>query len=69
MYWVGNPPEKCDWCSNPITTVFFDARTKAGPWACLCPQCQHGEIGTGKVGPGVGQKYEKKGDKFIKTMG
>ncbi len=56
--WVGNPPEKCDFCGKPISTVFVDGATQGGPWACMCLVC-HRENGCG-LGQGRGQKYERK---------
>lgn len=38
--WMGPVPEKCDTCDTPIDGKFYDAATKMGPWACMCPSCQ-----------------------------
>ena len=70
--WVGKPPEKCDICESPITTVFIDGRTvfidggkvRPGPWAFMCEEC-HKQYGVG-LGMGHGQKYLKQGEKYIK---
>lgn len=70
MLFQGRVPEICDCCSAPIQNVFYDAKTKRGPWAYMCHPCQvHGE-GVNKLGLGLGQKYEKRPDgKFEKTAG
>lgn len=53
---VGEPPfvatvdvrPACDVCGNDI--AHFDAKTRQGPWAYLCPRC----FGTRGVGLGLG---------------
>lgn len=65
--WMGTPPEKCDLCSTPITTTFVDGKTIHGPWANMCQAC-YIRYGVG-LGLGLGQVYEKMGDKWYKTGG
>jgi hypothetical protein len=68
--WMSEPPTKCDTCDTPIDKTFFDAATQYGPWACMCPSCQHLGPGLDRVGPGKGQKYEKQADgSWLKTAG
>ena len=38
--WMGPMPDKCDTCGTSIDGKFYDAATKMGPWACMCPSCQ-----------------------------
>lgn len=68
-HWMSPAPEKCDVCETPITTVFYDMKTKQGPWGCLCPSCAMLGPGIGKTGLGFGQKYELQDGKFYKTEG
>ena len=69
-YWLSPPPEKCDTCDTPITDTFIDGKTTLGPWGCLCPTCFTFGPGIGKLGTGLGQKYEKQADgKWLKTGG
>ena len=69
-YWLSEPPETCDTCDTDITNTFIDGKTAMGPWAFLCPSCFHFGPGTGRLGTGWGQKYEKQPDgKWLKTAG
>lgn len=45
---------KCDFCGKEAK---YDGKTQMGPWANMCETCwkQHG---VGKLGTGLGQKYE-----------
>lgn len=65
--WMGSDPEACDICRHIITKCFIDGRTRMGPWAMMCPSCFKSS-GTG-LGIGKGQKYELKGNEFVKTEG
>ena len=47
--------KKCDICHGPMPNVYYDAVTRLGPWADMCPPCFH-ELGI-KLGTGWGQKY------------
>jgi hypothetical protein len=51
-----NPPKKCDICKCELKSVFFDAKTKMGPWANMCQDCFN-KLGVG-LGTGKGQKYK-----------
>ena len=65
--WVGEAPDKCDIGGEAIKDIFIDGRTDLGAWAFMCPDChkEHGfSLGTGK-----GQKYEKRGEIWLKTEG
>jgi hypothetical protein len=68
LVWVGSPTAKCDLCPRPLTTLFYDARTRDGRWGFLCHTCFRSK-GTG-LGNGQGQKYRKRDDgKFVKVAG
>ena len=56
--WLGTWPAVCDICSNSLKykPKFYDARTKRGPWALMCPFC-YAVHGVG-VGIGKGQEYD-----------
>lgn len=70
VYWVSPPPEKCQGCENDIEEVFYDGRTRIGPWALMCPMCFYLGPGIGQTGTGFGQKYEKQRDgRWLKTEG
>jgi hypothetical protein len=65
--WVGSPPVKCDVCGDALPTTFIDGRTKFGIWGVMDMDC-HRLVGVG-VGPGKGQKYERRGKVWIKVEG
>ena len=75
MTWLSEPPTECDMkhdlvvrCKNRITNLFFDARTKQGPWGNICSQC-FARYGVG-LGTGKGQEYRKATDqRWYKTQG
>lgn len=68
--WMGQVPEKCDTCGTPIDGKFYDAATKMGAWACMCPSCHALGPGRGLLGPGKGQEYTRRADgKYEKTAG
>jgi hypothetical protein len=68
--WAGGNPTSCDTCGTAIENVFYDAGTVYGPWACMCTSCFTLGPGLGKLGQGLGQKYELQADnKFHKTGG
>lgn len=59
--WLQKPPVRCDVCNRPFTEedkYFFDAKTRQGPWACMCSRCFNLQ-GIG-LGVGMGQKYSFK---------
>jgi hypothetical protein len=69
-YWLSPPPRACDGCDDTITDVFYDAKTSMGPWGLLCDRCFTHGPGLGKLGTGLGQKYEKQpSGKWLKTGG
>lgn len=59
----------CDICATPTTSVFYDARTRIGGWAFMCEKCFTSGPGIGKLGTGLGQKYEAQDGKWVKTAG
>ena len=66
-YWMGEPPEKCDGCEEPLKNEFYDAKTRMGPWGCFCPDCF--DVYGLSLGMGFGQHYVKRGNKFLKLEG
>lgn len=68
-----NPPDKCDMCGAALydrertREIFYDGKTKQGPWANMCRACflQHG-VG---LGLGRGQEYTLSAGGFVKTGG
>lgn len=69
-FWMSPVPDKCDTCNNPITERFFDAKTRMGPWGCLCPTCQVLGPGMNQLGLGKGQEYTKQPNgRWLKTGG
>lgn len=62
-----NAPETCDICSNSFGEVMFDAKTRSGPWGNLCVDCfNRYSVG---LGAGLGQKYEKRRERWVKVDG
>lgn len=62
-------PVSCDTCnrdfSEAVGTLMFDAKTRMGPWACMCDECFM-KYGYG-LGTGRGQRYVRQADgKFHK---
>jgi hypothetical protein len=57
VHWLGST--RCDFCGDNVTKhkSFFDAITKDGPWALMCDKC-FPIHGIGRIGMGVGQKYD-----------
>ena len=58
---------KCDGCSYPITSLFYDMKTKMqspfnGAWGVLCSNCAFKGIGVGYCGTGFGQEYKLQED-------
>ena len=68
-FWAGTDPKGCECCSLPLTTTFYDAKLKTGPWALICPRCFTLGPGYGKLGLGWGQKYVKTGEGWLCTEG
>lgn len=67
--WLSPVPGFCETCYGPIKDKFYDAKTNIGPWAIMCPSCFNLGPGIGKLGTGLGQKYEFDGKHWIKTGG
>jgi hypothetical protein len=65
-YWLGQVPKSCEICGKPIKKVFYDARTRRGPWALMCEKCFTTGPGTGKLGIGLGQEYAQDGEHWVK---
>jgi len=64
--WLGQ--DYCDFCKEKVSEHkdFYDAITYDGHWALMCDNCfpTHGQ---GKLGTGLGQKYD--GKSFEKIAG
>ena len=70
VWWSSPIPTRCDICNEELTNVFYDAKTKMGPWVCMCTTCQTLGPGLNLLGLGKGQKYEKQSSgRFLKTAG
>lgn len=65
--WEGTVPSTCQLCGAELKQHFIDGATKLGPWAMMCTAC-HKNAGDG-LGVGKGQKYEKRGQLWIKIGG
>ena len=66
VYWIGSRPDACDCCYRPVDYFFVDGRTRFGPWAIMCSDCEP-RVGTG-VGEGRGQRFERQSDgRYLKT--
>lgn len=63
--WLGH--QYCDICGFEKPNVLIDGRTTDGPWALMCGNCF--DIYGAGLGTGLGQKYVKQGDKYIKVEG
>jgi len=67
VQWLSPVPDRCETCEAPIKSVFYDAKTTMGPWACMCPSCFTFGPGINKLGLGLGQKYTKRSNgKWVK---
>jgi len=72
IYWL-SPLGRFDDFDDPydlsVGGVMYDAKTKMGPWANMTEKsfCEHG---VGKLGTGLGQKYEmQENGKWMKVAG
>ena len=67
-YWLSAVPEKDDF-GDTIKDMFIDGKTVMGPWA-LMTERSFKSFGTGRMGLGYGQEYEKQKDgKWLKVEG
>lgn len=66
--WTGSVTT-CNLCHTTLSEgkVMIDGKTQFGPWACMCESC-HESKGFG-LGTGLGQRYELKGEEWMKTVG
>ena len=74
VYWLSPLKDECQSCGKPFGKLMYDMKTQGGPWANLCDNCaMHNggnHPGIGRLGLGLGQKYEKQPDgKWLKTEG
>lgn len=60
VFWTGPVPQRDDF-GQRIDRVFIDGVTRMGPWAIMVPW-SWGLYGVGKLGTGMGQRYEKQPD-------
>jgi hypothetical protein len=68
VYWTGEVPEKDDF-GHPIIGIMYDAKTQMGPRATMS-KTSYQHYGVGKLGTGLGQKYERQPDgKWLKVEG
>ena len=70
-YWSGRVRDTDDF-GQPITTVFYDAKTIRGPWAIMSPASfeKHRVTRDGALGTGLGQQYTRQPDgRWLKTGG
>lgn len=56
--WRGSHSEQCDACGARFGNVFYDAKTRGGPWGLLCSDCMDA-IGSKELGTGLGQAYDR----------
>jgi hypothetical protein len=64
--WIGSVPG-CDFCGRAPGLVFYDAKTKNGYWASMCPDCYNAH-GVG-LGTGRGQMYILRDGQYEKEAG
>lgn len=64
--WTGQ--KTCDYCGKTAATM-YDAATREGPWAFMCPECWR-KHGFARLGTGFGQRYDRGPDgRFFKVEG
>ena len=65
--WYGEP-DPCDFCHKPVTDGFVDGKTRVrGIWGTMCLKC-YPLYGLG-IRPGLGQKYLKQNNQYVKVEG
>ena len=68
--WFGPVPSECQSCGEPIDRSFSDVKTAFGPWGIVCDYCVPLVTRRSRVyGVGLGQKYEVRGQHWIKVEG
>lgn len=68
VYWLSPVGEKDDF-EDPIKDIIIDGKTVYGPWALMTPKSFE-RYGTGRLGLGIGQKFQKQADgKWLKIEG
>jgi len=48
---------RCDFCRADCAAHYYDAATKHGPWATMCPTCWPKQRRHARLGTGSGQEY------------
>lgn len=62
VFWCGQIGPNDDF-GRPYGTVMYDGKTRHGPWANMSGESWQLENGTGgRLGLGLGQRYEKQAD-------
>lgn len=64
--WLGSCT--CDICHKQIQDTLYDAKTIHGPWATMCQDC-YTTNNIGRLGLGLGQRYQKQDNIFVKVEG
>lgn len=69
-YWLSPLEDKCQTCDQPFGKLMYDMKTNMGPWANMCNDCALLGPGIGRLGTGLGQKYQKQSDgRWLKVAG
>jgi hypothetical protein len=69
VYMGGEELPKCDTCHPAIgNTARYDAKTRMGQWAHLCPACWH-RFSHRKLGSGFGHKLITRAEAKSDTTG
>lgn len=66
LLWIGDVPTLDD-LGAPILNEFIDGKTVFGPWAMMTPESFR-TAGI-RLGPGWGQRYVKRDDRWFKVEG
>ena len=65
--WLGPVPPACQLCGGAFRGTMYDANLRGVGWGNFCHPC-FGEH-SGRLGTGLGQRYELKAGKWEKTSG